>query len=315
MPESSAPPRVAVIVLNYNGREITLQALASVASLNYPSFATIVVDNGSSDGSFAAVAAAYPNLTQVRTEHNLGVAGGYNLGITAALEGGYDYLLILNNDVEVHPELLAELVRVAERDPRIGCVGPKIYYFWDRARLWSAGGRIVFREAVTKERGLGDLDRGQYDTDQELDYVNGCGMLIRREAVLAAGLWDPIYHLAAEDADWCMRIRRRGFRVFYAPRAVLYHMVATSTGVYTARRTFDAGRSTAIFVRRYANPWQWLTFLAFLAAALPLAYLREWRKGNQGAVVAKFRGVMDGLRVPLTAPPEARLSGPGSPPT
>lgn len=306
MTESPSPAqakRVAAVVLNYNGRDLTLQALDSVRRMSYPAFDVVVVDNGSTDGSYEAVAAAYPEVEQVRTEENLGPAGGYNLGMAWAMDRGYDYLLILNNDVEAHPAMLTELVRVAESDPTIGCVGPKTYYFSDRRRLASAGGIIRFKESVTRERGQGAPDRGQFDRDEEVAYLNGCGMLIRREAIEAAGLWDPVFFLSVEDADWCMRAKRRGFRCVFAHRAILYHMVSDTTGVYTPAKNFQTGRSSAIFVRRYAGPWQWVTFLAFMAAALPVAWLRELRRGNQAAAVAKGRGVVAGLRASVPPPP------------
>jgi GT2 family glycosyltransferase len=294
---------VAVIVLNYDGKELTLQALASLKELRYPAYDLVVVDNGSTDGSPEAIAGAFPDVLQVNPEVNLGPAGGYNLGMSWAMDRGYDYLLILNNDIEADPDLLTELVRVAESDPRIGCVGPKTYFYSDRARLASAGGILRFKESVTKERGVGAVDRGQFDRDEEVSYVNGCGMLIRRQAVEAAGLWDPVFFLSVEDADWCVRAKRRGFTCWYAHRAVLYHMVSDTVGVYTPKKTFQTGRSSAIFMRRYATPWQRLTFFLFLAAALPVAWLRELRKGNQAAAVAKGRGVIEGLRAPMPEPP------------
>jgi len=296
-------PKVAAIVLDYNGREITLQALSSLCKMTYEPYDLVVVDNGSTDGSSAAIATDYPDVTIVRTDDNVGVAGGYNLGIEWAMARDHDYILLLNNDIEAEPTFLSELVEVAESDEQIGCVGPKTYYFWERERLWSAGGIIRFREAVTRERGDGELDRGQYDRDEEMGYVNGCGMLIRRRAIERTGLWDPIYHLAVEDADWCTRLGRDGFRIMYAHRAVLYHMVSYATGVYKPGRTFQTGRSTAIFVRRYATPWQWLRFLAFATVALPAAFLRELPRGNQAAVWSKLRGYIDGLRAPMTEPP------------
>ncbi|MCB1036903.1 MAG: glycosyltransferase family 2 protein [Acidobacteria bacterium] len=310
-----SPPRVAAIVLNYNGREVTLQALESLSAMTYPAFDLVVVDNGSTDGSYQAVAEAFPDVHQLRTEENLGAAGGCNLGIRWAMEQGHDYLLILNNDIEVAPDMLDELVKVAESDPTVGCVGPKEYYYGDRQRLWSAGGTLRFREAITRERGEGEIDRGQYDRDEEVDYVNGCAMLVRREAVAEAGLWDPIFHLAVEDADFCTRIKARGYRCFYAYRARLWHMVSYATGIYKAGKTFHTGRSTAIYVRRYATPWQWLTALSAFAVSIPVAFFRELPRGNQGAAVAKLKGYLEGLRIPMTAPPrleERSSTGGGS---
>lgn len=297
-------PRVAGIVLNYNGREVTLQALASLRQMTYPAFDLVVVDNGSTDGSPEAVAAAFPDIAQVTTAENLGPAGGCNLGIRWALDRGYPYLLVLNNDIEVDPEMLTEMMKVAESDPAIGCVGPKAYYYSDRNRIWSAGGLLRFREAVTRERGQDEIDHGQYDRDQEVDFINGCALLARRETFEKAGLFDPIYRLSVEDADWTVRVKRHGYRCWYAHRAKLWHMVALVTGgVYKAGKTFHTGRSTMIFVRRYANPWQRLVAFLFMALAIPAAWLRERRRGNQAAAVAKLRGFLDGLRTPLTPPP------------
>ncbi|MEM1204235.1 MAG: glycosyltransferase family 2 protein [Acidobacteriota bacterium] len=299
----SHAPRVACAVLNYNGRDMTLDALASLGRMTYPAFDLIHVDNGSTDGSSEAVAAAFPGVLQARVETNHGPTQGLNRGLAAALETGADYVLSLNNDIEVDPGMLTEMVRVAESDPAIAAVGPKAYYFEDRDRLWSAGGILRFKESVTRERGMGRVDRGQYDRDQEMGYVNGCAILMRRSVLEEVGPFDPLFNLAVEDADWCMRARRRGYRCVYAHRAVLWHMVSRTAGSYQARRTFYTGRANALFTRRYGGLWQWATFLGFTAVALPLAYLRELRKGNQEAAVAKLRGVLTGLREPMTEPP------------
>ncbi|HKI85120.1 MAG TPA: glycosyltransferase family 2 protein [Thermoanaerobaculia bacterium] len=297
--------RVAAIVLSYNGREVLLQALASLGAMSYTAFDLIVVDNGSTDGSEAAVREASPAATVVRTEQNLGPAGGLNLGIRWALERDYDFLLLLNNDIEVEPTMLDELVAAAERHPDAAAIGPKIYYHGERRRIWSAGGIIRFKESVTRERGQRSIDHGQFDREEEVDYVNGCAMLIPRRAFSLAGLWDPVFFLSVEDADWCTRAKRHDLHCYFAPRAIVYHMVSFTTGDYRAGRTYHTGRSTAVFIRRYATPFQWMTYLLFSLAAFPLAYLRELKRGNQKAAVAKMRGMWDGLRIPIPEPPPA----------
>ncbi len=305
------PPRVLGIVLNYDGRDLTLATLGSLLGLEHGALDLLVVDNGSTDGSDAAVAERFPQVRRLRTETNLGISGGLNLGFRVGLEEGYDFLMPMNNDIEVAPDLLTELLRAAGRAADIGCVGPKCYYFYgERDRLWSAGGQLRFREAVTRERGMGELDRGQYDDEREVDYVNGALMLIRREAMLATGLWDPVYGVSVEDADWCVRMKRAGFRCWYAPRARLWHMVSPTTGGYRPARTFRTGRSTAIFVRRYARPLDWLRWCFWIAAAFPAALARELPRRNAAAVVAKYRGFWAGLREPLPEPPPPTPGGP-----
>jgi GT2 family glycosyltransferase len=306
-------PRVAAVVVNYNGKEITLQAVESLRRMSYSNFDLVVLDNASTDGSPEAIAAAYPDLRQVRVEVNRGSASGYAHGFRWAFENGYDYVLLLNNDIEVEPDLLTELVKVAESAPDVGCVGPKCYFHGDRRRLWSAGGILRFRESITRERGYGEIDRGQYDRDAEVDYVNGCAILIRRAAAEAAGMWDDVFYICVDDADFCTRVKRQDFRCLYAHRAVLYHMVAYTTGGYSPGRNFQFGRSGAIYARRYARLWQWLSYLAFNAAALLVAWLRERRRGNQAAVAAKLKGIREGLRAKIPPPPRLTLPASASP--
>ena len=305
-------PSVACVVLNYNGRDVTLEALGSLTRMDYPAYDVIVVDNGSTDGSYEAVAERFPDVVQVRTEENLGPAGGANLGLRHALERDYDYVLILNNDIEVARDLLTEMVRVAESAPEIGIVAPKSYYYWDRERIWSAGGRMVFREAATKERGTGELDRGQYDRDEEIGYVNGCAQLVKRAVFEQIGLWDPLFHLSFEDADFCMRARRAGWRCWFAHRAKLWHMVSVTAGGYKEPRTYHTARSTAIFIRRYAGPLQRLRAVAMILVSLPIAFIRELPRRNVSAVRGKLRGFRDGFfRTRLTEPPPMPVAAAG----
>ena len=203
----------------------------------------------------------------------------------------------------MEPDLLDELVAAAERDPRAGAVGPKCYFHGERKRLWSAGGVLRWREAVTRERGYGELDSGQFDDETAVDYVNGCAILVRRAAAEAAGGWDPLYFICVDDADFCTRLARAGWRCLYAPRAVLYHRVAWTTGGYTPFRNFHLGRSSALYVRRYANALQKARFWAFVSVALVVGYLRELPRRNQAAAVAKLRGALAGWREPLPPPP------------
>lgn len=304
--EAGRPPRVLGIVLNYNGRDLTLQTVENLVRSDYPALDLLVVDNGSTDGSDAAIGERFPRVRRLRTETNLGISGGLNLGVRIGLAEGYDFIATMNNDIEVAPSMFSELVRLAEAQPKAGCVGPKCYYFFgDRNRLWSAGGELRFREAVTNERGMGRIDRGQFDRDEQVGYVNGACLMIRRQVFVEIGLWDPVYHVSVEDADLCERAKRAGWECWYAHRARLWHMVSPTTGGYVAARTFRTGRSTAIFVRRFASAADWASWLLWIGIAFPAALVREAARGNASAVLAKYRGFWAGLRTPLAAPPAA----------
>ncbi len=300
---SDSSPTVAGLVLNYNGRDVTQLSLSSLVELDYPNLELVVVDNGSTDDSFAAISAAYPTIRQLRVRENHGISWGLNHGIQWALDEGFDYVLLMNNDIEVAPDMLSELITVAESQPTIGCVGPKTYYYSDRERLWSTGGQLHFRHSLTDERGDGELDRGQYEQDQAMQYINGCAMLVKAKAMQAAGYWDPDYYLGLEDADFCVRLKAAGFSCWYAHRAKLWHMISHSIGVYKPTRTFHTTRSQGIFLRKHATSFQRLSSLLWFAAAMPIAYVRELFKGNQEAVVQKVRGLRAGLNAPLSVLP------------
>ena len=287
-------PSVAAIVLNYNGKDITLEAIESLSEMTYQNFSIIHADNGSTDGSFEAVADKFPDVINVRVDENRGAARGLNFGMKAGYDRGFDYLMIMNNDIGVEPDMLTEMMKVAVSDPSIGAVQPKMYYFWDRDRLWSAGGVLRFWIAPTRERGMGELEKGQYDRTEEVDYVNGVALLTPRGVWEKVGYFDPTFNLAGEDADWCMRMKKAGYKAFYSHRGVLYHMVSFTAGSYVPRRTFWTGRSLAIFVRRYARPLDWLWFVLLTIPALKIAWLRELFKGNASAVWQKFKGIMVG---------------------
>lgn len=307
-------PSVCAIVLNYNGKDVTLETLASLTRTDYPAIELLVVDNGSDDGSQEAVSAAFPNVSQVRKESNEGVAAGMNVGIAWALARDFDYLLILNNDIEVQPDMVTRLVEELEKRPGFACAGPKCYYYWDRERLWSAGGKLAYREAITRERGMGEIDRGQYDTTEEVDYINGCAILIPRRAIEDVGPMDPAYIVGVEDADWCARAREKGYRCLYVADAVLWHMVSHTTGGYRAGKTFQTGRSTAIFVRRHGSRWQRLGFRLLATLAMPFAFVRELTRRNQAAVLAKIRGYRQGWSTRLPPAPNIDdLAGPRRP--
>src|SRR6185295_10019533 len=121
-----------------------------------------------------------------------------------------------------------------EPDPQTGCAATNCSLHARRKRLCSAGVNVGSHDSITRERGYGEIDRGQFDQDADVDYVNGCAILIRREAAEAAGMWDDLFYICVDDADFCTRVKQQGFRCLYAHRAVLYHMVAYTTGGYSA---------------------------------------------------------------------------------
>jgi GT2 family glycosyltransferase len=167
-------PKVAVVVLNYNGKVLAEKCLRSVLESPYADKEIILVDNASTDGSAAYLRALFPDVMILENPENLGVAGGRNSGFREAVSRGNDYVLSLDNDAYIDRRLIEELVAVAESDLRIGVLGPKTYSDDGSDRIQCAGGRITYTQNVCSERGVGERDRGQYDKIEDVDYFPGC---------------------------------------------------------------------------------------------------------------------------------------------
>jgi len=254
-------PPTYVVVLNWNGRDDTLECLASLARVTYPSVSVLVVDNGSSDGSQEAIRRRYPEVALLETGSNLRFAGGNNAGIRFALDRGADQIVLLNNDTTVDPEFITAMSAALESSPGAGIVAPKILYSADPGIVWYAGGEISFWTGTMRHRGIRRRDDGRFDRPCETDYATGCCLMATRSAVETIGLLDESYFMYSEDADWSLRARRAGFRVLYEPRARVWHKVSVSAGGHlSAFKMRNKFLSNFRFFARHASWYHWLCF-------------------------------------------------------
>jgi len=256
---------IAIIVLNWNGRDLTLDCLRSLAAVTTPHVRIILVDNASTDGSSDAVRQHYGSrVTLIENAQNLGFAAGNNVGIRRALDDGADFILLLNNDTVVAPDFVDHLHKPMLSSPDIGITAPKIYYAEPKNQIWFAGGELSMWRGIARHTGIRETDRGQYDQERDIDYATGCAFLVRRAVLEKIGDLDPGYRAYFEDADFCVRARRAGFRIRYIPAAHVWHRISASTGGQLSRR--KAGRKLASarrFFGRYARPYHWVTIPFF----------------------------------------------------
>ena len=236
-------PVVAIIVLTWNGEQDTLECLASLGQVDYSNVRVIVVDNGSSDNTVARVRAEYPETTVIENGSNLGFAEGNNTGIRHALEGGAEYVLLLNNDTEVHPRFVRHLVDAGEADSLAGVLGPKIRLFGERDRVWYGGGWVQRWAGASGHRGLGELDQAGPTEPVETGYVTGCALMVKAELLRKIGMLEPAFFIYWEDVDFCLRARRAGFRSVYVPAAVVWHKISRAYGGDTGHGLFYGGRA------------------------------------------------------------------------
>jgi GT2 family glycosyltransferase len=214
--------RVVAVVLSWNGREDTLAALDSLQGID-----TVVVDNGSGDGSADAVAEQFPEVELVRAGVNLGFAAGNNVGIRRALDRGAEWVLLVNNDAIVGPGLLDALAEAAAARPDAGVLACKVL-FAGSERLWYAGAGFDPYLGRSRHQGFGNADAPGALGDTAR--ATGAAMAVSRAAIEAAGLLDEELFLYAEDLEWSLRIREAGFAVVYVPAARVRHRVSAAAG-------------------------------------------------------------------------------------
>jgi GT2 family glycosyltransferase len=256
---------IAIIVLNWNGRDLTLDCLRSLAAVTTPHVRIIVVDNASTDGSAGAVRQHYDSgVTLIENAQNLGFAAGNNVGIRRALDEGADFVLLLNNDTVVAPDFVEHLLKPMLATPDIGITAPKIYYAEPKNQIWFAGGELSMWRGIARHTGIRETDRGQYDREHDIDYATGCAFLVRRAVFEKIGDLDPGYRAYFEDADFCVRARRAGYRIRYIPPAHVWHRISASTGGQLSRKKASRKLASARrFFGRYAQPYHWLTIPFF----------------------------------------------------
>jgi GT2 family glycosyltransferase len=218
--------KLVTVVLNWNGGDDTLAALASLDGVE-----TVCVDNGSDDGSPDAIADRFPDLELIRTGINLGFSGGNNVGIRRALARGADWVLLLNNDAVADPGLPAALAAAAAARPDAGVLACKVFFADPPDVLMYAGGRVNLRLGYWgRQDGFGERDEGRFDTLRDVDRATGAAMAVSRAAIERAGLLDESLFAYAEDTEWCLRIREAGFGVVFVPDAKVWHVGSASTG-------------------------------------------------------------------------------------
>jgi GT2 family glycosyltransferase len=246
--------RWAVVVLSWNGREDTLACLRSLERVEWPSLDVICVDNGSGDGSAAAVREQFPGVTLIENGSNLGYAGGNNVGIRAALERGADWVLLLNNDATLAPDAIRELDAVAGTRPRAGALGGKVLFADPPDRVWFAGQRFNAALGYSgRPRGYGRPDGPRYGRVEAVDRVVGACMAVSRALTEAVGLFDEDLFAYVEDVDWSLRARQAGFEVLLVPKARAWHRVAASSGgaASSATSMYYGVRNTIVVSERH----------------------------------------------------------------
>lgn len=261
---------ISIITVNFNQAAVTEDLLASIIKKNtYPHIEIIVVDNGSKTDPVPAWTEKYTRIIFIRSEKNLGFAGGNNLGVKAA-KG--DYLFFVNNDTIFTDNLVTELASTLEANPGTGVVSPKIVYYDQQDLLQYAGFTPMnYKTAQNKCVGYQEKDNGQYDHLTGVTaYAHGAAMMVKREAIEKAGMMAENYFLYYEEMDWCERIRKAGYDIRVNMQALIYHRESLSVGRQSTLKEYYMNRNRILFIRRNTSPFNYAVFIFyFLNIVMP----------------------------------------------
>jgi len=245
-------PLVSIITINYNESSVTMDMLESLKDLTYKNIEVFVIDNASPNDNPDVIKEAFPNINLIKSEENLGFAGGNNLGVKAA-KG--EFLLFINNDTIVPENFIEPLVETLENDSSIGMVSPKIKFHWDASLIQYAGYTPMSHWTIRNNSiGYHQKDDGEYDKPSETESIHGAAMMVPKRIVDEVGMMTEIYFLYYEEHDWAERIKRSGYKVYYQPKSYILHKESLSTGKFSPLKTYYIARNRIVFARRNFKP-------------------------------------------------------------
>jgi GT2 family glycosyltransferase len=284
-------PLVSIITVHYNHLADTIEFLESAMQLTYKPVEIIVVDNASQKEPITDdVKNRFPSITFIRSERNLGFAGGNNVGIRSA-HG--EYFFFLNNDTLLPQQLLESVVGFMKAHPDAGMASPKVLYP-DKVTIQYAGAiGINPMTGRGKRIGLFEKDNGQYDKEYMTDLGHGAALIVRRTVAELIGPMPEIYFLYYEEHDWCMSARRRGYNMYYVGSTHVIHKESISTGGdESPQKTYYLTRNRLLFMRRNFTGAKFLAgIFFFMILSMPKNILAFLLKGRTDLVKAYFKGI------------------------
>lgn len=306
-------PKVAIIILNWNGVDDTLALLKNLEAVTYDNFSVVIVDNASSDDSLGQIAKfmegrrsqkqSYP-ISLLPLSKNFGFAQGNNKGVAQASREKPDYYLLLNNDTIVAPDFLIMLVEAADSNPQLAAVGPTIYFAekngQKRQELWYAGAWLNFYAGGAHHR---TKLPGSKEVVVPTEFITGCCLLVKRSALAALQqLFDPAFFAYSEDVDLSIRLARAGYSLGYVPQSVIWHKLASSSGGPKSYNFWYYNiRNLWLLMGRYATWPQRLVFTGYFVFYKPvltslIGLIVRPRRDKIYRLIAIAHGALDAFR-------------------
>ena len=281
---------LSIFTVNYNGLKDTCALIDSITFNE--DMEVIAVDNSSEKDEANVLQERYPNIKVIRSEKNLGFAGGNNLGIKAA-KGKYLYLI--NNDTVFKDFNPQALIKRLESSPKIGMVCPKIRFAWDNYPIQFAGYTPLSPITIrNKAIGFGEEDKGQYDVAHQTAYAHGAAMMLKREVIDKVGFMPECYFLYYEELDWSMMMTRAGYEIWYEPASTIYHKESQTTGQNSPLRTYYITRNRILLVKRnWSGPTKYLSYIYLMSIVAIRDIIKYALQGQFGLANAVIKGIFN----------------------
>ena len=278
---------VSIITINYNGLKDTCELIETIPFNE--KLEVIVVDNASQNQEADYISEKFPYVIVIKSDKNLGFAGGNNLGIKAA-QGRF--LFLVNNDTFFKDFNIQALINRAESSVKIGIVCPKIRFAWSNNPIQYAGYTPLSKITVRNQAiGFGEEDKCQYETPHPTPYAHGAAMLIKREAINEVGLMPECYFLYYEELDWSMMFTRAGYQIWYDPACTIYHKESQSTGPNSPLRAYYITRNRLLLVKRnYKGLYKCLAYSYLIGLVIPRDILNAALRGQYRLLKATLKG-------------------------
>ena len=262
-------PKVFIIIVNYNGYKDTIECIESLNKIDYDNYKIVVVDNDSADESVLKIRGKFDTVKIIESNINLGFSGANNIGIKYAIDNKADYILLLNNDTEVEKDFLKNIINRVKDEKNIGISTGKIRYFDNKNIIWYGGGKFNRLKGNSYHIGLDELDKGQYDYEKKVSFISGCFMLIPIKVLNEVGLLSEEYFLYHEDTDYCCKVMKKGYELFYYGKSVIYHKVSASTGKNSELYTYYYTRNRCILINNNLEvPFKQIAFLFYFSTRI-----------------------------------------------
>ncbi len=288
--------KISVVIVNWNQRELLLEAVASCYASDWDDLSVIVVDNCSGDDSVAAVRREFPETIILANDSNIGFARGSNQGFERAVAENADYVLFLNSDATLARDAIRALAGLLEREPEAGAVTPYIFYHDRRDLIWYGGGIVrLWRGRIAHRHLRRKFVQGQHQP-AITDYLTGCALMIRADLFATLGGFDSTLCMYSEDVDLSLKLRRTGRQLWVTPEAAAYHRISASAGgSFSPFKAFHRGRSVVLLFRRYARPTDWVTAVPCGLPGIAAVSAKLIFTGRLKTVSALWRGIISGF--------------------